>query len=864
MKKVLFLIIPLSAFALLFLTITQLVNGAAMATITNPDSDQIGIVINPYENGRIQTGYQALFGPDICTEYGDPYSPFVSTFRPPGTPAGPYFYQYRIRIPADYANDHDILRVEIFDPDSHNSAINTATITRTDTAVSEGLAATASLSCSDIDQKNNCHIDTSEDSLIGTNNLTLDDLNTLWFMRVDENRGTTIIGACGKPPSYDPSFNTQTQFNLYYYASGIGNRVYLASYTGTTDNSHDTDLRWVSPGADVIGGNMSYDQVSEVPAVASNHDSFEINICNCPDTDVANIIVEPDTGDRFIYLEVATIDGASENGFELWAGPSTYTSTIASNANIRNLQLINDPTAHRSEGIEIVAMDYLPQNIAYSDRHDIPLLEIGPEYAGQTLHVTTFDSDTGLTTPLNFHFDSVSRTDWEWTGGTLGGTDTDGVLASDRCFPNCNNGFIVPTYNITVPGNLDNCDWSSPNPNDCTPFYGGRLMASYDSSAGDSYGWRTTGYALPSYDPTLGCSAFPIIAYQNIRSLQPPGTGSANDYPDATDFSNDSPAPTYSGFPFNTPAVALEDAQEGYIYKLQMDGGGGNSGWATWNSSIAANNNTLDNSLTWPGDSLDYIDHGDAGSPLPGFTHVVRGYVNPIDSTDTSLQIDDWVKGNTGNVNSSAIRDNLTDHIMQERYLRVVTYNNATGTGSSLRYQAAGFAIFKLQGFQLSNLGGRWLLAEFIQWDDSCGQSPISPDAVAITGDMNGLINTIYPFTATISPTRITMPITYSWKATGQTPVTQSNSIEDLISLSWAISGTKVITVRANNGVGVSTAVHTITVTSNPTAVGLQSFTGYQNSQWVAASIAAILIGFVLFLSRHRIRQRGIGYTRNR
>ncbi len=60
-----------------------------------------------------------------------------------------------------------------------------------------------------------------------------------------------------------------------------------------------------------------------------------------------------------------------------------------------------------------------------------------------------------------------------------------------RCaIGNCNNSFVNPAYQIPVPGNLDDCDYSNPDPDNCTPYYGGRLMASYDGGTHDTYGWQ--------------------------------------------------------------------------------------------------------------------------------------------------------------------------------------------------------------------------------------------------------------------------------------------------------------------------------------------------------------------------------------
>ncbi len=69
------------------------------------------------ETGKLATSTQRCFGPNSCTGYGDPFSPLNSPWEP-----GLYSYRYRIYIPRDYeAQAGNIVRVEIFDADSHNA-----------------------------------------------------------------------------------------------------------------------------------------------------------------------------------------------------------------------------------------------------------------------------------------------------------------------------------------------------------------------------------------------------------------------------------------------------------------------------------------------------------------------------------------------------------------------------------------------------------------------------------------------------------------------------------------------------------------------------------------------------------------------
>ncbi|MCP4361119.1 MAG: hypothetical protein GY796_24185, partial [Chloroflexi bacterium] len=207
------------------------------------------------EDGVLSTSNQSVFGQNICTSYGDPFSPINSLWNP-----GPYSYEYRIMIPPHYPSN--ILRVELFDPDSINASSNGPfSIPRTDAAINAGLPPLLDNQyCSNADQKNACLIDTNELSLVPSL-LTLDQINPYFFWRIDENRGAGSApgnGNCGSPLSYDATFNTRTLYQLYYFMQnpdGTTQRIDLASYTGQVDDGtrdngdHHTDMHWVSPGA---------------------------------------------------------------------------------------------------------------------------------------------------------------------------------------------------------------------------------------------------------------------------------------------------------------------------------------------------------------------------------------------------------------------------------------------------------------------------------------------------------------------------------------------------------------------------------------------------------------------------------------
>jgi hypothetical protein len=226
-----------------------------------------------------------------------------------------------------------------------------------------------------------------------------------------------------------------------------------------------------------------------------------------------------------------------------------------------------------------------------------------------------------------------------------------------------------------------------------------------------------------SFAQTNGCDGFPIAVHEGIRSVSPPGSTS-NPYPASADYPN--PLPAYASFVNHVADIPLRDAEEGYIFKVQDGFGNGNFGWLSWNEGIQASANTLNDSLQWPGNSSDYSDAGGGNGQIvagSGFTHPVRGFIESGDPTDQAMHIGDWVAANTGSVNSNAVRTTLQGHITTDRALRLIVWDDSEAQGNNGRYRIVGFAIFKLIGYQLNQgSGDSFILAEFIRWDDSCGQ----------------------------------------------------------------------------------------------------------------------------------------------
>ncbi len=90
---------------------------------------------------------------------------------------------------------------------------------------------------------------------------------------------------------------------------------------------------------------------------------------------------------------------------------------------------------------------------------------------------------------------------------------------------------------------------------------------------------------------------------------------------------------------------------------------------------------------------------------------------------------------------------------------------------------------------------------------------PEPPAAVSIAGPIEGVIDTGYTFTATVSPITAGLPITYFWQATGQSPITHAGgNVSNTIMFTWTsgTTGAQLITATATNAGGQATGTHVI------------------------------------------------------
>jgi hypothetical protein len=86
--------------------------------------------------------------------------------------------------------------------------------------------------------------------------------------------------------------------------------------------------------------------------------------------------------------------------------------------------------------------------------------------------------------------------------------------------------------------------------------------------------------------------------------------------------------------------------------------------------------------------------------------------------------------------------------------------------------------------------------------------------SVTLAGATQVMLDATTLFTATVTPSDTTLPVTYTWQVSDQDDdvVHTVSSLQDILQRSWSTPGTKGITVTVANGAGVVSATHTIQV----------------------------------------------------
>jgi hypothetical protein len=89
---------------------------------------------------------------------------------------------------------------------------------------------------------------------------------------------------------------------------------------------------------------------------------------------------------------------------------------------------------------------------------------------------------------------------------------------------------------------------------------------------------------------------------------------------------------------------------------------------------------------------------------------------------------------------------------------------------------------------------------------------PDPPTQVTISGPESGYTNYSYDFSAIVEPISTTLPLTYTWQADMQMPITHTSGLSDTVSFVWEMPGTYAITVTTSNLAGEVSDSHVIKI----------------------------------------------------
>ena len=214
----------------------------------------------------------------------------------------------------------------------------------------------------------------------------------------------------------------------------------------------------------------------------------------------------------------------------------------------------------------------------------------------------------------------------------------------------------------------------------------------------------------------------------------------------------------------------------------------------------------------------------DDGTPSACATAVVSITVNPVD--DPPVAVDDSAttfRGGTVTVLDSGATSVLANDYDPEGDQLDATQNPITGpTYGTVNLNKNGTFSYTHDGSSTSS-------DSFVY--EVCDKPPhqlcstatvtitITPFGVRIDGPTSGIRDISYTFTTTVLGPATT-PLTYTWQATGQSPVIQASypATTHVVSFTWTADGVKLITVTVSNTQGIVSDTHTITIGS---AMGL-------------------------------------------
>jgi hypothetical protein len=343
-----------------------------------PGEHYADIEIKPYGvPGVVNELNLMVHGPDSSRNNGDAYSPEHVGNGDPTTlnlwhVEQPYGYLYRIDVPPEYKSEH--LLVEIFDADSYNRTGTPPpfppTPSNTQTPVPTVIADVYASCTNPRPGECTSNVDRSSPGM----KLNAFSSGRTAFWRVDDIRNpyTTPTGN-----NYQDAYTTQTQYTLWHFRPSVTDPfadpsvlsdqpggAYLARYTGRLETA--TDLNWYQP------------------------DGFDIQLTGCAQGDCFQ---REAGGWRSFYLYVQSVDGSSENNFDLRAGPPELNAGgCATPCYVNQLYFTNAPD-WQDGGTKIYAKHALPINMNIPGAFPLVMTRVRKELAGQTLGIRHFDQD---------------------------------------------------------------------------------------------------------------------------------------------------------------------------------------------------------------------------------------------------------------------------------------------------------------------------------------------------------------------------------------------------------------------------------------------------------------------------------------
>ena len=89
-------------------------------------------------------------------------------------------------------------------------------------------------------------------------------------------------------------------------------------------------------------------------------------------------------------------------------------------------------------------------------------------------------------------------------------------------------------------------------------------------------------------------------------------------------------------------------------------------------------------------------------------------------------------------------------------------------------------------------------------------------EAVQLDGPAQGVVQQVYTFTAAVSPSDVTQPLTYTWQVDGQAPLTHTGGVSDSVGFAWAEGGVYTLALSVENAAGTLTYAQAVAIAAPP------------------------------------------------